>query len=74
MHVKRFLSILLPATLGLAATPTPALAYMGPGIGFGAVTTAFAILGAILLGLFSILWYPIKRLVRRLRSRADTAE
>lgn len=50
---------------------TPAQAYMGPGIGLGAVSTALSIVAALLLGLVSILWYPAKRLVRRLRSRSQ---
>jgi hypothetical protein len=44
---------------------------MGPGIGLGAASTALSILGALVLGLISILWYPAKRLVRRLRGRSQ---
>jgi len=47
-----------------AALPDPAHAYMGPGLGLGVITTSLGILGAILLGLVSLLWYPMKRLVR----------
>lgn len=61
------ISLPLFAAVMMAAMPTPALAYMGPGIGLGAITTSLGILGAILLGLISILWYPLKRLVRRMR-------
>jgi hypothetical protein len=57
------------AILMLAMTPAPALAYMGPGLGLGAIGTALGLVGAVLLGLFSVLWYPCKRLVRRLRRR-----
>ncbi len=53
--------------LAALATPAPALAYMGPGLGLGAITTSLGILGALLLGLISLLWYPLKRLIRRLR-------
>lgn len=60
-------SLPLFAAVMIVAMPTPALAYMGPGLGLGAVTTSLGILGAILLGLISILWYPLKRLVRRMR-------
>jgi hypothetical protein len=63
--------LLLIAGLGLLASPAPALAYMGPGIGLGAASTALSILGALVLGLISILWYPAKRLVRRLRGRSQ---
>lgn len=58
------------SSLLLLAIPAPAFAYMGPGLGMGAVATSLGVLGAILLGLFSILWYPCKRLIRRLRGSA----
>ena len=59
--------IALSAAALLAAAPMPAFAYMGPGLGLGAIGTALGVVGAILLGLFSILWYPLKRIVRRIR-------
>lgn len=58
------------AMLTLLSLPATASAYGGPGLGLGAVATALGILGAIVLGLISILWYPCKRLVRRLRAPA----
>lgn len=63
----------LPAAFALAgallllATPLPALAYAGPGLGLGAVATALGVVAALLLGLISIIWYPVKRLYRRMR-------
>jgi hypothetical protein len=60
----------LAALALLFLAPAPALAYMGPGIGLGAIGTALGILGAILLMLVSLLWYPVKRLTRRLRGRS----
>jgi len=74
MQLKHATSLAWAAVPMLAAIPTPAMAYMGPGLGFGAATTALAFLVAILLGLFSVLWYPVKRLVRRLRRDTDKAE
>jgi hypothetical protein len=59
------------ALLLLAAAATPAQAYMGPGLGFGAFGTALGVVGALLLGLISILWYPLKRLYRRMRGIAS---
>jgi hypothetical protein len=59
------------AVLLLAAAATPAQAYMGPGLGFGAFGTALGVVGALLLGLISILWYPLKRLYRRMRGAAS---
>lgn len=67
MQLKPKPTIAMAALVLLSATPTPALAYMGPGLGFGAFGTALGVVGALLLGLISVLWYPLKRLYRRLR-------
>jgi len=65
MRLKPLLAALL-----VLIVPAPAWAYMGPGLGMGAVMTSLGVIGAILLGLFSILWYPAKRLVRRIGRRS----
>ncbi|NHN89049.1 hypothetical protein [Acetobacter conturbans] len=54
----------------LIAGPTPALAYMGPGLGLGAIGSALGIVGAVLLAIVSVVWYPFKRMVRRMRGGA----
>lgn len=51
----------------LATAPAAAQAYMGPGLGMGAISVALGVVASILLGIFSIVWYPVKRLVRRIR-------
>jgi biopolymer transport protein ExbB/TolQ len=43
----------------------PAMAYIGPGIGVGMIATVLGILTAIVLAIFAVFWYPIKRLLRR---------
>lgn len=48
--------------------PAPAWAYIGPGLGAGAIAAALAVLGSILLGMFSVIYYPIKRLMKKLRN------
>jgi hypothetical protein len=61
----RFLSLALALTAPLAAQ-----AYTGPGLGLGAIGVAFGLVGSILLAIVSVVWYPVKRLVRRIRGRA----
>lgn len=51
----------------LLCAPGAAAAYTGPGLGLGAIGVAFGLIGSLLLGIASIVWYPVKRLIRRLR-------
>lgn len=37
------------------------LAYLGPGMGGGVIAAIFGIIAAFFLGLWGILYYPIKR-------------
>jgi hypothetical protein len=53
----------------LAASPSIALAYIGPGAGITAIGTAIALLGAILLAIVGFVWYPLKRLRAKLRDK-----
>ena len=55
------------AAAAVLATPSAAHAYLGPGLGLGAVGVALGVVGSILLGIFSVLWYPVKRLIRKIR-------
>jgi hypothetical protein len=56
---------ILTATTILLCLAEPALAYIGPGTGAGLIATVLGILVAITLALFAVLWYPIKRLLKR---------
>ena len=56
----------------LAVNPAPALAYMGPGLGLGAIGAALGVIAALLLMLVSIVWYPFKRMLRRMRDERAT--
>ena len=60
------------ATL-IVLTPGVAHAYMGPGLGLGFLGAVFGVVGSILLGIAAIVWYPIKRLWRKLRRPKDAA-
>jgi hypothetical protein len=48
---------------------TTAHAYIGPGIGAGTLAVVLGILSSIFLAFVGILWYPIKRLLRRIRRK-----
>ena len=42
-------------------TGLPSLGYLGPGMGGGVIAAIFGIIAAFFLGLWGILYYPIKR-------------
>ena len=47
----------------LLLVPGIAFAYVGPGAGLSAIGTVLALIGAVLLGLVGVIWYPVKRLL-----------
>ncbi|WP_044333924.1 hypothetical protein [Sphingomonas hengshuiensis] len=64
----------LAAALLLATAPSAASAYTGPGLGFGAIGVAFGLIGSLLLAIASLVWYPVKRVLRRVRGAAKRRE
>lgn len=58
----------------LAVAPQPAEAYIGPGAGITAIGTMIALVGAVVLAIVGFVWYPLKRLRARSRSRRKTGE
>jgi uncharacterized integral membrane protein len=50
------------------ALPTSAQAYIGPGMGAGALAAVVGVLGSIVLGIFAVIYYPIKRMMKRRKS------
>ena len=49
--------------IALLIISSPASAYIGPGMGGGVTAAVLGVVGAILLALFGILYYPIKRML-----------
>lgn len=58
------LSLLAATTLALGAGP--AAAYVGPGAGLTAIGTVLSLFAAVALAVVGFVWYPIKRLLRRI--------
>lgn len=67
MHVNSKLTFLAVATMLLVFVPAQAQAYLGPGLGMGAISVAFGVIGSIFLAIVGIIWYPFKRLLRKMR-------
>lgn len=48
--------------------PIAAAAYIGPGVGAGAIAAVVGVIGSIFLAIFAILYYPIKRMLKKRKS------
>lgn len=58
------------AALALLLLPTAALAYIGPGVGAGAIAAVVGVIGSVLLAIVAVIYYPIKRMLKRRKGRA----
>lgn len=65
-------SILIIAALFFL--PNPAEAYIPPGAGLSAIGAFIALIVGIFAALFGFLWYPIKRLIRRMKKTEISSE
>lgn len=52
-------------TLLAVFLPGPALAYIGPGAGLGAIAVTFALITGLVLLVVGLVWYPLKRKFKR---------
>lgn len=55
--------------VGLLLAATVAHAYVGPGLGLGVIGAFLGGLAAFFLAIVGLVWYPLKRLFRKSRSR-----
>lgn len=49
--------------------PPLALAYIGPGLGAGAIAVVLGLVVGFLMLVVGVIWYPLKRLFRRIRPK-----
>ena len=47
----------------------PAYAYVGPGLGAGTIGAVLGIVGSIFLALFAVIYYPIKRILKKWKAK-----
>lgn len=47
------------------------LLYIGPGMGGGMFAAVLGIVISLIVSLFAIIWYPFKRLIKKLKNRQD---
>tara|TARA_B100002052_G_C15839651_1_gene579540 strand:+ start:463 stop:723 length:261 start_codon:yes stop_codon:yes gene_type:complete len=55
----------------LIILPTSSFAYLGPGMGGGILAATVGIVIAIFAALFGILWFPIKRLIKKKKAQQE---
>mgnify|MGYP006090320603 FL=1 len=56
-------------TISLFLISMPSYAYIGPGMGGGVIAAIVGFFAAILLGLWGILYYPIKRALKNRKNK-----
>ena len=52
----------------------PVFAYVGPGIGAGTLAIVLGFIASIFLAIFAVLWYPLKRLLRKRKTNKPVTE
>ena len=60
MIFRTFIFLLMTALY-----PAVLHAYIGPGLGAGTIGVILGVLVSVLLALFAIFWYPLKRLFKK---------
>ena len=72
--MSRVIAMALTVVVLFITVPNVAEAYMGPGAGLSAIGTIIALIGAILLAAVGFIWYPLKRIRRKLAEKRDKNE
>ena len=49
-------------------------AYIGPGMAGGIIATSFAVIAAIFVCLFGILWFPLKRYLKKRKNKIKNSK
>lgn len=63
------MSKILISTLLLFFMTSSSYAYIGPGMGGGIILATLGIVIAIFAAIFGIVWFPIKRLIKRIKDK-----
>ncbi len=62
--MQRTVTPFLVVTAIIMLQPVAASAYIGPGVGAGAIAAVLGVLGSIFLAIVAVVYYPIKRLMK----------
>jgi hypothetical protein len=61
----------IPLILILILIENTAFAYIGPGMTGGVFAATIGIIVAIFAALFGLIWFPVKRLLKKRKEKAD---
>ena len=50
-----------------------AFAYLGPGMGGGLIAATLGIIFALIIGLFGLIWFPLKKLLKKRKKKRKTS-
>jgi len=71
---RNFLGVALIVAAATAVPLDSARAYVGPGLGLATLAVVLGVIGSVLLAVFAILWYPLKRLFKKRKAPAAARE
>lgn len=70
--MNRHITKLIPVIIACCSfQPAIAHAYVGPGTGLSAIGSFLALIGAVFFAVVGFLWFPIKRIFRKLKKNKD---
>ena len=72
--MRQISRLLFAIAMSICLLPSAAFAYIGPGLGAGALGVVFGVIGAFFLALFAIVYYPVKRFLKRRRTKSAPTE
>ena len=67
LSVQNARGLLLAAIAVTVLFPAAAQAYIGPGVGAGAIAAVLGVIGSVLLAVFAVVYYPVKRMLKKKR-------
>lgn len=70
---RRACAVAVLVAAAILVVPEPALAYGGPGSIISGIGALLAVVGAIAASIFGFVWFPLKRLIRKLGAGEDEA-
>ncbi|WP_462271426.1 hypothetical protein [Desulfobacter sp.] len=61
------LTVMAVSVFLLVMHPVCAMAYIGPGLATGTIGVILGVVGSICIAVFAMLWYPIKRALKKFK-------